>query len=270
MTRARRPRSRARSIPDDPRELAATVDDAARGRARRRSATTRPKAIVVPHAGYVYSGPVAATAYATLAPRRDDDHDASSCSGPRTASRSTASRCRPPTRSHAARRRPVDADARAHRRHCPGVVVDDRPHAERTQPRGAAAVPAARARRVHARAARRRALRRRSTWPRVIDAVWGGPETLIVVSDRPLALRDARRATAPRPRTAAAILARRPSAIGPLRRVRRVPAARARLAPRTRAALDARAARPAHLRATPRAARSCRRLRRVRARSGRA
>ena len=32
------------------------------------SAAAAPKAIVVPHAGYVYSGPVAASAYARLAP----------------------------------------------------------------------------------------------------------------------------------------------------------------------------------------------------------
>ncbi len=30
-----------------------------------------PKAIIVPHAGYVYSGPIAASAYARLAPERD-------------------------------------------------------------------------------------------------------------------------------------------------------------------------------------------------------
>ena len=38
-----------------------------------REATTgshKPKAIIVPHAGYLYSGPVAASAYANLAPRR--------------------------------------------------------------------------------------------------------------------------------------------------------------------------------------------------------
>jgi len=34
----------------------------------------RPKAIVVPHAGYVYSGPIAASAYALLAPLRDCVH----------------------------------------------------------------------------------------------------------------------------------------------------------------------------------------------------
>jgi AmmeMemoRadiSam system protein B/AmmeMemoRadiSam system protein A len=44
--------------------LEASVDDAlaqARG-----TSPTRPKALIVPHAGYVYSGPVAATAYSTL------------------------------------------------------------------------------------------------------------------------------------------------------------------------------------------------------------
>ncbi|THF63491.1 AmmeMemoRadiSam system protein B [Pseudothauera rhizosphaerae] len=30
-----------------------------------------PKAVIVPHAGYIYSGPIAATAYAVLAPLRD-------------------------------------------------------------------------------------------------------------------------------------------------------------------------------------------------------
>ena len=33
--------------------------------------THAPKAIIVPHAGYIYSGPIAASAYAQLAPLRD-------------------------------------------------------------------------------------------------------------------------------------------------------------------------------------------------------
>lgn len=52
--------------PDDPAVLTATVDkllaDAGNGSA------TQPKALIVPHAGYVYSGSTAAIAYATLAP----------------------------------------------------------------------------------------------------------------------------------------------------------------------------------------------------------
>ena len=34
-------------------------------------ATATPKAIIVPHAGYIYSGPIAASAYAQLIPARD-------------------------------------------------------------------------------------------------------------------------------------------------------------------------------------------------------
>jgi AmmeMemoRadiSam system protein B len=41
------------------------------GRLRRVSGGAAPKALVVPHAGYVYSGPVAGTAYALLEPLRE-------------------------------------------------------------------------------------------------------------------------------------------------------------------------------------------------------
>ena len=33
--------------------------------------TPAPKALIVPHAGYIYSGPIAASAYACLRPYRD-------------------------------------------------------------------------------------------------------------------------------------------------------------------------------------------------------
>lgn len=55
--------------PDDPRVLARTVSDLL-AHAPAGGATGTPKAIIVPHAGYVYSGPVAASAYARLAPLR--------------------------------------------------------------------------------------------------------------------------------------------------------------------------------------------------------
>jgi len=65
--------------PADPGELRAQVDAFLAGAAGRRSAEPggdegtdppplRPKALVAPHAGYVYSGPVAASAYALLPP----------------------------------------------------------------------------------------------------------------------------------------------------------------------------------------------------------
>lgn len=55
--------------PDDSRALAAEVAALLEG-ARPDAGTGAPKAIIAPHAGYVYSGPIAASAYARLAPRR--------------------------------------------------------------------------------------------------------------------------------------------------------------------------------------------------------
>lgn len=57
--------------PGDPAELAGAVRAYLDG-ADRPPGGLRPKALIVPHAGYVYSGPVAATAYRTLAPFRDE------------------------------------------------------------------------------------------------------------------------------------------------------------------------------------------------------
>ena len=58
--------------PADRDELAATVDGMlkealARGQ---RGARVPPKAIIAPHAGFVYSGPIAASAYARFMPSR--------------------------------------------------------------------------------------------------------------------------------------------------------------------------------------------------------
>jgi MEMO1 family protein len=51
--------------PGDPRTLASTIDVML---ARAESTPLHPKALIVPHAGYIYSGPVAASAYALLRP----------------------------------------------------------------------------------------------------------------------------------------------------------------------------------------------------------
>ncbi len=55
--------------PSDPTRLAAEVDACLDGAPLRSG--TLPKAIIVPHAGYVYSGPIAASAYRALVPGRD-------------------------------------------------------------------------------------------------------------------------------------------------------------------------------------------------------
>lgn len=69
MNAIRQPAVAGQFYPGDPKQLSAAVDgylDAAdAGDAR------IPKAIIAPHAGYVYSGPIAATAYKRLAPVRD-------------------------------------------------------------------------------------------------------------------------------------------------------------------------------------------------------
>ncbi|HEB66658.1 MAG TPA: AmmeMemoRadiSam system protein B [Gammaproteobacteria bacterium] len=58
--------------PADPDELKQVVDGYLQeALARQENLTEVPKAIIAPHAGYVYSGPVAASAYARLIPARD-------------------------------------------------------------------------------------------------------------------------------------------------------------------------------------------------------
>jgi hypothetical protein len=68
MALVRRPAVAGMFYPEDPRELRETVEsllvDAPAG-------GPAPKALIAPHAGYVYSGPTAAIAYARLAAARD-------------------------------------------------------------------------------------------------------------------------------------------------------------------------------------------------------
>jgi len=56
--------------PREPQELARTVRTLLAVSAHRDIPTGAIKAVIVPHAGYIYSGPVAASAYALLAPQR--------------------------------------------------------------------------------------------------------------------------------------------------------------------------------------------------------
>ncbi len=68
MQQIRKPAVAGMFYPDDRGELQAMV----RGMLDRAVPTgPPPKALIVPHAGYIYSGPVAATAYASLKPVRD-------------------------------------------------------------------------------------------------------------------------------------------------------------------------------------------------------
>lgn len=67
MKTVRRPAVAGSFYPGDARTLRHTLDELlAQARARLPEAGAVPKAVVVPHAGYVYSGPMAARAYARL------------------------------------------------------------------------------------------------------------------------------------------------------------------------------------------------------------
>ena len=68
MLHVRQPAVSGRFYPASPTVLRATVERYLR---TARGTCVHPKALIVPHAGYEYSGPIAASAYAALAPKRD-------------------------------------------------------------------------------------------------------------------------------------------------------------------------------------------------------
>ncbi len=68
MEKVRHPAVAGRFYPGSPQELDSQVRSfLAEAAAHMPSRTVAPKAVIAPHAGYVYSGPIAATAYARLA-----------------------------------------------------------------------------------------------------------------------------------------------------------------------------------------------------------
>lgn len=202
--------------PDDPDALASVIDaDLAEGAGRlpqlpmsMETGCRCPKAIIAPHAGYVYSGPVAGTAYASIAGRRGTVTRVVLL-GPshRIAVRGMAL---PSVDAFATPFGPVpvDEDARRVALGFRGVRIDDRPHADE-----------------HGLEVHLPFLQRalgtdgwsvlpvvvgNAQWPDVaalLDELWGGGETLIVVSSDLSHYHD--RCTAERldARTAAAIVA---------------------------------------------------------------
>jgi hypothetical protein len=184
-TRVRPPAVAGTFYPRDAGAVATTVD-ALLADARARAGTrppdpAPPRALVVPHAGYPYSGPVAASAYATLTPFRDSVRrvvllgPAHRVAIDRVALPATDAFLTPLGEVA------VDRAARAALRHDPAVVVDDRPHAAEHSlevqlpflqrvladfavvPLVVGSVPA-------------------PAVARVLEEVWGGPETVVVVS----------------------------------------------------------------------------------------
>lgn len=68
MANERRPAVAGTFYPGDAQELRGLVDAYLQSAKPR---NCRPKAMIAPHAGFVYSGPIAASAYAQIAPLRD-------------------------------------------------------------------------------------------------------------------------------------------------------------------------------------------------------
>ncbi len=70
MQKVRRPAVAGSFYPANAERLARMVDELLE-RVPRAAESQIPKALIVPHAGYIYSGPIAATAYAQLRPAAD-------------------------------------------------------------------------------------------------------------------------------------------------------------------------------------------------------
>lgn len=140
-----------------------------------------PKAVIVPHAGYIYSGPIAASAYARLKPLRDTvsrvvllgpSHRVSF----RGLAASSADAFRTPLGDI-----PLDSAALDNLRDLPQVHVIDQAHAQehslevqlpflQTVLRDFKLVPLVVGDATYAEVAE------------VLERLWGGPETLIVIS----------------------------------------------------------------------------------------
>jgi AmmeMemoRadiSam system protein B len=210
--RVRPPAVAGTFYPGDPVELEATVRaELADAVARRPADDDRPPphALVVPHAGYVYSGPIAASAYARVLPRR----------GEVTRVVLLGPNHRVPLRAMALPsvdalatplgEVPVDTTARDTLVGRPGVVVDDRPHV------GEHSLE------VHLPFLQVALGTDWSVVPVVVGQVpvgevadllellWGGPETLVVVSTDLSHFHDQATAHTLDTATAAAVVARR-------------------------------------------------------------
>jgi AmmeMemoRadiSam system protein B len=177
--RTRRPAVAGMFYPDDAGTLAAQVDAFV---AARPYDGVAPKAIVVPHAGYVYSGPIAGTGYAAIEPLAGVIE--------RVVVLGPAHRV--PVEGLAVSSAdafitplgvvPIDTDARDLALACRGVVVDDAAHA----PEHSVEVHLPFLQRVLGAGFRVLPVVVGHAPPDIVaeflDALWGGRETLIVVS----------------------------------------------------------------------------------------
>ena len=210
--RARRPAVAGTFYPDDGSALAAQVDAFV---AARPYDGVAPKAIVVPHAGYVYSGPIAGTGYAAIEPLAGVIE--------RVVVLGPAHRV--PVEGLAVSSAdafitplgvvPIDTEARDVALSCRGVQIDDAAHA----PEHSVEVHLPFLQRVLGDGFRVLPVVVGHAQPdavaELLDALWGGRETLIVVSTDLSHYEDQGSARRHDERTAAAILNGDIDEIGP-------------------------------------------------------
>lgn len=213
-SRMRHPAAAGTFYPADAGELAGTVDRLlADAKAPTGDAPT-PEAVIVPHAGYVYSGPVAATAYALLRPVAERIRRVVLL-GPAHfvplggMAVPSADTWRTPLGDAL-----VDPELRDAAARC-GAEIDDRPHEpehslevqlpflQRLVGPGLAVLPVAVGVASPVEVAD------------LIAALWDGPDTLVLASTDLSHYHDHETARRLDRRTADAVLARDPSAIGP-------------------------------------------------------
>jgi MEMO1 family protein len=209
----RRPAVAGMFYPADREQLRAAIRASFLGAVASPPDAVPPKALVVPHAGYVYSGPIAASAYLRLAPVRDTIHRVVLL-GP--SHRVYLDGLAAPTVD--AFDMPfgpllVDRQLREAIRHLPGVSIHDEPH--RLEHSLEVQLPFLQA-----------VLDDFTVLPLsvgdatieqvagVLEAVWGGSETLIVISTDLSHYEEYSVACHLDAHTAAAIVAAEPSRIG--------------------------------------------------------
>lgn len=199
--------------PADPRELAGAVD-AHLAQARGDGSGAVPKALVAPHAGYAYSGPVAGSAFAAVRPLRGVAERVVLLGPAHFVAVDGIAACSARAFRTPLGDVPVDRAAVERALELPGVALGDPAHAREhslevelpflQRVLGAFALaPFAVGDAAPARVAA------------LLEAVWGGPETLVVVSTDLSHYHDARTARRLDAATARAIESLDERALGP-------------------------------------------------------
>ncbi len=209
--RVRRPAVAGSFYPADPEELRAALERALADGVKVPSPP--PKAVIGPHAGYPYSGPIAGSAYASLLPRRGQAERAVVLGPAHRAPLSKVAASSADAFETPLGLLPVDTSARDELVAAGLIVIDDDAHAAehsvevhlpfvqvvlgdvRVLPLVVGEVPAAEV-------------------AAVLDAVWGGPETVVIVSTDLSHYHDQETATQRDRRTAHAVVDKRSEAIG--------------------------------------------------------